>query len=120
MSFTYLPGLSNDTSRIRVTIGDTTEGAGIRPGQANFSDEELAGLVTLHGNWQAAAIAAVNAARAQWASKASSINLGDYGETRRQVENLTQLARELTTSLPGQWLGMGLGSSSAGNPAVVK
>ena len=120
MSFTYLPGLGNDTSRIRVTIGDTTEGAGIRPGQANFSDEELAGLIIIHGNWQAAAIAAVNAARAQWAVKASSISMGDYSESRQQVANLTALSKELTTMLPGQWAGMGLGTSSVVNPAIVK
>ena len=118
--FTYLPTLGDDTSRIRFTIGDTVRDAGIRPDQANFSDEELAGLIIIHGNWQAAAIAAVNAARAQWAVKASSISMGDYSESRQQVANLTTLAKELTTMLPGQWTGMGLGASTATNPAVIK
>jgi hypothetical protein len=126
VAFTYSSTMTNNVSKIRFVIGDVTEDAGILPSGANFSDAELTGLVTLYGTWQAAALFACRAAAAQWASKASSVSIGDYSEARQQVTNLTALAKTLEETLPGAaaaaWsgTGMGLGASTVENIAVVE
>jgi len=47
------------------------------------------------------------------------LSVGDYSESRQQVANLTALADTLEAKLPGGWSGMGLGTSTAANPAVL-
>lgn len=47
MTFTYIGDLSTDLDEIRFTIGDTTSGSGVKPDLSNYSDEEIAGLLTL-------------------------------------------------------------------------
>ena len=121
--FTYQPSLSSNVSKIRMVVGDTVEDAGILPGGGNFSDAELTALVTLKGTWQAAAVFACRAAAARWASKASSVSIGDYSEARQQAKNLTDLADMLEETLAGAagaWTGMGLGTSTVENIAVIE
>jgi len=119
MSFTYTTNLSNDTSRIRMIIGDTVVDAGIRPNGLNFSDEELTGLRALYGSWQAAALAALRIAATQWGNEPASFSVGDYSESNQRAQSLTQLADGLTLTMLGTWSGMGLGASGAPNPAIV-
>lgn len=47
MTFTYIGDLSTDLDEIRFTIGDTVSGSGIKPNNGNFTDEEIAGLLSL-------------------------------------------------------------------------
>ena len=39
MSFSY--ALSTDVGKVRLELGDTVSGAGVKPDNSNFSDEEL-------------------------------------------------------------------------------
>lgn len=50
MSFTYDFALNADVSRVRLAIGDTSYGAGIKPDGTNFSDEEITAILTDTGN----------------------------------------------------------------------
>jgi hypothetical protein len=66
MSFTYGRALTTDRDRLRFYIGDVTSGSGPLPGSANFSDEELDGLLTTEGAWQRAEAAAFERLAAAW------------------------------------------------------
>lgn len=54
MAVTYDPDLTSDRDRVRFRLNDVTEGSGPLPADANFSDQELAGLITDEGSWQRA------------------------------------------------------------------
>jgi hypothetical protein len=49
MTFTYLGALTTDLDTIRFKIGDKVEDEGILPKGANFSDEEINGLLAIEG-----------------------------------------------------------------------
>ena len=67
MTFTYVGDLSTDLDKVRFYIQDTTENSGPKPGNANFTDEELGGLITLEGSWQRGVAAGFEALAASWA-----------------------------------------------------
>jgi len=117
VAFTY--SISTNVGKCRFTIGDTTSGAGVLPAGGNFTDEEVETSIALAGDWQHAAIYLLRVAAGRWGVKASSLSVGDYSESRQQVANLTALADTLEAKLPGGWSGMGLGTSTAANPAVL-
>lgn len=66
MSFTYRADLTTDRDKVRFHIQDTVEDAGPKPGDGNFSDEELDGLITVAGSWERAVSAAFRALAAAW------------------------------------------------------
>jgi hypothetical protein len=66
MAFTYVGTLTTDLDRVRFHLGDTAYEAGPRPADANFTDAELNGLVTLEGNWQRAVAAGFERLAAEW------------------------------------------------------
>ena len=66
MAFTYNDALATDRDRVRFALGDVTLNAGPRPADGNFSDAEIAGLVTLEGSWQRAVGAAFERLAAEW------------------------------------------------------
>lgn len=68
MTFTYSGAPSTDKDRVRFTIRDTTENEGPRPEGANFSDEELAALITTEGIWQRAVASALESLAVEWTS----------------------------------------------------
>lgn len=47
MGFTYIGDLSTDLDEIRFEIGDTVEDAGVKPGNSNYSDEEINGILAI-------------------------------------------------------------------------
>jgi hypothetical protein len=63
---TYDDALSTDKDKVRFYIQDTTAGAGPKPADGNFSDDEIAGLVTAEGSWQRAVAGAFEALEAAW------------------------------------------------------
>jgi len=67
VSFTYNGTLTTDMDKVRFHIGDTTNAAGPKPADVNFTDAELTGLVTLEGTWQRATAAAFENLAALWA-----------------------------------------------------
>lgn len=64
--FTYQDDLSADRYRVRFYIQDTTESAGPKPNDANFSDAEIDGLIALEGTWQRAVAAGFETLAAAW------------------------------------------------------
>lgn len=46
MSFTYDFASERTIARVRLAIGDTVENAGVLPGNANYSDEEIQEILT--------------------------------------------------------------------------
>jgi len=51
---TYDDALSTNRDKIRFYLGDTVSGSGPKPASGNFTDDEIAGLVTAEGSWQKA------------------------------------------------------------------
>jgi hypothetical protein len=66
MAFTYIGDLSTDRDSVRFYLQDVTDGSGPRPGDANFSDAEIDGLISLAGSWQRAVAAALDALAVAW------------------------------------------------------
>lgn len=84
MTFTYLGTLGTDLDKVRFHIGDTTSGSGVKPADANFSDAELNGLVTLEGSWQRAVAGAFEVLAAAWARHAT-FNAGGVSSSQSDI-----------------------------------
>lgn len=90
MTFTYLGTLATDLDKVRFHLGDTTADSGVKPADANFTDDELNGLVTLEGSWPRAVAAGFETLAALWAKHATfnagatSVNLSDIAGQYRQ------------------------------------
>lgn len=97
MTFTYTETLLTDRDKIRFAIRDVVSGSGPRPNNGNFSDAELAGLVSSEGNWQKAAAACFEALAAEYATLVD-ITTGPVRESLSQsaerYEKLAQTWRE--------------------------
>jgi len=63
---TYDDALSTDRDRVRFHIGDTVSGAGPRPADRNFTDDEIAGMVTNEGSWQRAVANGLERLAREW------------------------------------------------------
>ena len=70
MSFTY--SLSTDTGKVRLEIGDVTNGAGVRPDGSNLQDEEIAVWLAREDTVMQAVAAACEALSRQWAVVANT------------------------------------------------
>jgi len=66
MSFYYDASLSGNRDKVRFHLQDTVYGAGPRPGDGNFSDQELDGLITAEGSWQRAVAAGFESLASAW------------------------------------------------------
>ncbi len=72
MTFTYAGTLSTNLDRVRFWLHDITQNAGPLPGDVNFTDSELDGLLTVEGSWQRAVAAGYEALAAAWLRHVSS------------------------------------------------
>ena len=70
MAFTY--DLTTDTGKVRLELGDTTAGAGIRPDGSNLQDEEIAVWLSREGDVMRAVAAACEALSRQWSTIADT------------------------------------------------
>lgn len=66
MAFTYNEALSSDRDKVRFNLQDTVAESGPKPGDANFSDAEIAGLITAEGSWQRAVAAGFEILASAW------------------------------------------------------
>lgn len=66
MTVTYVGDLSTDLDCVRFYLGDMVASSGPRPSDANFTDAELNGLITLEGSWQKAVAAGFERLAAEW------------------------------------------------------
>lgn len=92
MTFTYVESLGADKDKVRFWIGDTTPDGGAKPGDENFSDEELNGLIAIEGSWQRAVAGACEALALLW--NEPDIRIGPRSEalsqkTKRYAEQAT-------------------------------
>lgn len=95
MAFTYSDTLATDRDKVRFYLQDVTEDSGPLPDDANFSDNEIAGLVTAEGSWQKALAAACEALAAAWAGYADW-QAGPRRENASQISaRWAQKAKEL-------------------------
>ena len=66
MTFTYDDTLSADCDKVRFYLQDTAVGEGPLPGDGNFTDEELEGLISVEGVWQRAVAAGLETLANAW------------------------------------------------------
>lgn len=83
-------------SQLRLLIGDATENDGPRPGQRNYSDEELDALAVLEdGHLQRTAALVFETLAAEWSRYAGSYRLGPESEEMRQAAAFADRAQTL-------------------------
>lgn len=93
MSFTY--DLSSDVGIVRLRLGDTTSGSGIRSSGGNFSDEEIQAALSLEGSAGRAAAFLAESLAAEWASM-SDISVPGRTESFGQIaDKWRALAKDL-------------------------
>jgi len=66
MAFTYIGDLSTNRDQVRFHLRDTNLDAGPLPGDVNFTDGEIDGLVTAAGSWQRAVASGLDVLAASW------------------------------------------------------
>jgi len=66
MAMTYSAALSTDKDKVRFYLQDTTNDDGPKPGDENFSDAEIEGLVSIEGSWQRAVAAGLEILANAW------------------------------------------------------
>ena len=66
MTFTYTDTLLTDRDRIRFYLQDVVTGSGPKPSDGNFTDNEVAALVTVEGSWQRAVAAGFETLASAW------------------------------------------------------
>lgn len=93
MTFTYVGTLTTDLDKIRFKIQDTASGSGPKPSSANFTDEEIAGLLAIEGTVNQTVAALYEALAAIWAHYIDT-KIGPRDEKLSQVADRYQkLAR---------------------------
>jgi len=110
MAFTYNLESADPTtariSRVRLEIGDTTEGAGVRPEGTNLQDAEIAVWLSDAENVIAPTVGACCAALARMWAVAADIQVGE------RSERLSQVAAAWAKRASALGVDGGLGSSS--------
>lgn len=91
MTYTYAGTLATDLDKVRFYVGDVVSGTGIRPSGANFTDEEIGGLITTEGSWQKAVAAILDTLAAEYAR---FVNI-TLGQRREDMGQAAQRYREL-------------------------
>ena len=84
MTFTYLGTLGTDLDYIRFKVGDTVSGSGIKPSDANFTDEEINGLLTIEGSTDRTVAAIYETLSLVWAKYVDS-EIGSRKEKSSQT-----------------------------------
>lgn len=71
MAFSYNDSLNINRDKVRFHLQDTEEGSGPKPGNGNFSNAELDGLITIEGTWQRAVASGFEVLASVWAKETS-------------------------------------------------
>lgn len=99
MTFTY--DLSTDIGAMRLELGDTTSGSGVKPDGTNLTDEELQVLLTREGTVMTACAAACELLARHWA-RVANISVGSRREDLSSVaEQWSKQARQLREQYGG-------------------
>jgi hypothetical protein len=114
VAFTYSDTLATDCDRVRFAIGDTVSASGPKPADANFTDAELAGLVTIEGTWQRATAAAFEVLASLWAKhptfEADGVRASQSDIAKQYRESALEWRKRFGTS----------GTMSCGSTAVIR
>lgn len=111
MSFTY--DLTTDIGQIRLEIGDTEEGQGVKPDGSNFSDEELQVILDREGGVMAAVAGVCEVLATQYARLVDT----SVGPRREALGSIAQQYAARAAQLRKQYGGAGMAMMSA---AVVR
>jgi hypothetical protein len=84
MTVTYAYAMTDDVSRVRFWLRDTTVAAGPLPGDANFTDSEIEELIALEGDWRRAVAAGFEALASAW-SRHPNFTSGDLSISRSDI-----------------------------------
>lgn len=76
--------MTDDVSRVRFWLRDTTASAGPLPADANFDDSEIGQLIELEGSWQRAVAAGFEALASAWA-RHPNFTSGDVSISRSDI-----------------------------------
>jgi len=97
MSWTYDPtDLTTDLAKVRLAIGDTLEVVAL------LSDEEIAHLITVAGNWRSAAVLACDAVAAKLArdpNSRSALGLSSSQDAFDRYQRLRETLSKASNSL---------------------
>ena len=110
MAVTYTDTLLTDRDKVRFHLGDVTENAGPRPSDGNFSDAEIAGLITAEGSWQRAVAAGLERLAVEWTRNPTfkadglTLNRSDIAKGYREAAEIwrTQFGRTIPAYVAGQ------------------
>lgn len=97
MAFSYYDTLATDRDKVRFWLQDTEENKGKKPGNENFTDAELDGLLTIEGSWQRAVAGGFELLASAWQSETSfSIFNGSYtrSDAARGYKELAETWRD--------------------------
>jgi len=84
MTITYLGTLATDCDKVRFSLGDRVEDSGPRPSDGNYTDEEIAGVITMAGTWQRAVGQLLDALSVEW-SQHADITVGPRRQSFAQI-----------------------------------
>lgn len=94
MAFTYVDTLLTDRDVIRFTINDTVASSGPKPGSGtatNFSDNEIAGILTIEGNANRAIARCYEILAAAWAR----FGLSEIGPRKEDLKGVADAYAKL-------------------------
>ena len=80
MAVNYDDALATDRDKVRFHIGDTIREDGPRPKGANFTDDEIAGVLSIESTWQRAVYSLLQILATSW-SRYADITAGPRRET---------------------------------------
>lgn len=84
MAVNYDDALAADRDKVRFHIGDTIREDGPRPKGINFTDDEIAGVLSIETTWQRTVYSLLQTLATMW-SRYSDITAGPRRETFSQV-----------------------------------
>lgn len=106
MSFTY--DLTTDIGKVRLWLGDITQGRGMRPDGSNISDEEIALILDQERDTASTQNTIMRAVAAccellanAWSSVAGNITIGSRSEAHQQAEQFARRAAALRAQYGG-------------------
>lgn len=102
MTFTYTPDFATDRDNIRLRTGDTQTSAGPRPDKRNYSDEEIAQILSDEGATRNAAIAGIfEILTNEWSAYALSEKEGEVQFDAKLLANQFRKQAALWREKPG-------------------
>lgn len=101
MAFTYDENLPTAKDWVRLYIGDTVTGQGVRPDDRNFSDEEVNAILTEQGGDKSKATAVLLGVLSTEWSKVADITVGARHESLSDVAAAYRARAEEQAAISG-------------------